>query len=63
MTATDMHEAKFSKITLALLEDSGWYKPNYTLADYFAYGKDRGCDFITNNCKSNTKYPEFCHKD
>lgn len=40
-----------SKLTLALLEDSGWYKVNYNYAEPFFYGKNRGCQFFeTNEC-------------
>jgi hypothetical protein len=35
-----------SNISLALFEDSGWYMPNYELAEDMWWGKDRGCDFI-----------------
>jgi len=62
MTSTDMHEAKYSSITMALLEDSGWYKPNYKMADTFTFGKGKGCDFVNNNCKIDKKYEEYCFK-
>ena len=29
---------KFSKFTLALLEDSGWYLPDYNMQDDLKYG-------------------------
>ena len=38
-----------SRITLALLEDSGWYRPNYDMAEDFL-GKNLGCDFVTQSC-------------
>ena len=33
-------------LTLAALEDSGWYKANYSLAEPFEYGRGSGCDFV-----------------
>jgi len=30
MTASDIHNPAYSKFTLSLLEDSGWYKPCYS---------------------------------
>lgn len=35
-------------LTLAALEDSGWYKANYSLAEPFEFGRPskRGCDFV-----------------
>jgi len=39
-------ENLISEISLALFEDSGWYKVNYELANLFLWGKDKGCDFL-----------------
>ena len=38
-----------SRITLALLEDSGWYRPNYDMAENFL-GNNLGCDFVNQSC-------------
>ena len=38
-----------SVLTLALMEDSGWYKANYTAADTLRWGRNKGCDF-TQTC-------------
>ena len=35
-----------TKMTLALLEDTGWYKPDYYMAEDMWWGKNRGCEFI-----------------
>ena len=41
-------------VTLALFEDSGWYKANYSMAASFKYrvdwGFNQGCDFALNKC-------------
>nr|KAI8740481.1 leishmanolysin-like peptidase 2 [Biomphalaria glabrata] len=39
------YQALIDPITLALFEDSGWYKVNYSQADKFIWGKDKGCSF------------------
>ena len=38
-----------SRVTLALLEDSGWYKANYEMAEDFL-GNNLGCDFVDKSC-------------
>jgi leishmanolysin-like peptidase len=32
---------RFSRLTLAYFEDSGWYKANYTMASTLQYGKKK----------------------
>ena len=49
-------EMAISEFTLAFLEDSGWYKPKYYTGGLFRFGKNKGCDFINNDClDSNLK--------
>ena len=43
-------EQVISEFTLALLEDSGWYKANYYTGGLMRYGKNQGCYFIQNDC-------------
>ena len=41
-----------SNLTLALLEDSGWYVPNYALASKpLAFGKGAGCAWVRDKCR------------
>lgn len=57
-------EATLSDITLAFLEDSGWYKTNYYTGGLFRYGKNAGCSFINDKCIINEKVNfnnEFCN--
>lgn len=44
-------ENLISNITLGLFEDSGWYMPNYTLANIFLWGKDAKCNFFNTSMK------------
>ncbi|MCI00821.1 leishmanolysin-like peptidase-like, partial [Trifolium medium] len=37
-------------MTLALLEDSGWYKANYSMADRLDWGRNQGTEFVTSPC-------------
>ena len=56
MTSSYQKTAVLSNITLAILEDSGWYKVNYS---YFAntsftFGKNEGCNFLDSKCLDST---------
>ena len=39
-----------SAITLAALEDSGWYRANYSVAEPLLWGRGEGCTYITEPC-------------
>uniref|UniRef100_A0A7I4YQN4 Leishmanolysin-like peptidase n=1 Tax=Haemonchus contortus TaxID=6289 RepID=A0A7I4YQN4_HAECO len=57
--------AAMSCVTLALFEDSGWYKVNYDKAEDIMWGRNLGCTFATKSCltwmKSNPTNPyPFC---
>ena len=49
----------YSSITLALLEDSGWYYPNYTYAQTPIWPRQKSCSFFYNKCLEKDSY-EFC---
>ena len=56
-------EMTISEITLALLEDSGWYKANYYTGGLMRFGKNKGCAFLENNCLDvNTYKTEFVNE-
>ena len=61
-----------SEITLALLEDLGdWYKVNYYTGGLMRFGKNKGCNFMKDDCVKQKTYPflestypsEFCSND
>ena len=52
MSGTHSSRPVFSRITLALMEDTGWYKANYDMASDLTWGKNLGCDFVMKSCKS-----------
>ena len=49
-------------MTLALLEDTGFYKVNYYSGGIFKFGKNKGGDFLVKNLVENNKatFKEFC---
>jgi leishmanolysin-like peptidase len=55
-------EPGYSKVTFALLEDSGYYKVNYEYVIPMRYGKNAGCDFLNLKCftREISTSPLFC---
>jgi len=52
---------KVSEFSLALLEGSGWYIPDYKYAEPYFFGKDQGCPFVSSKCSStSSQFDEFC---
>jgi len=60
MTSGSILGRRVSELSLALLEGSGWYVPNYDYADPFFYGKGQGCSFVTGSTSTCGNYEEFC---
>lgn len=52
MTGTHTQNSVYSKLTLAILQDTGWYIPDYNRAEQLEWGKDLGCNFAKKSCKS-----------
>jgi hypothetical protein len=50
MIADSYGENFISNFTLALLEDSGWYKVDYSKAEVMPWGRERGCEFLEEKC-------------
>ena len=42
--------SKVSGLTIAMLEDLGYYLGNYTSAECMYWGKNQGCAFVTSRC-------------
>jgi len=60
MTSGLIHDMQISELTLALLESTGWYAPDYTMADPYNWGRGQGCNFMTKSCSSSGfNYPEY----
>jgi hypothetical protein len=62
MVSTDFPDSAISDITLALFEDSGFYKVNYYSGGLFKFGKNKGCTFFSQNCIVNeaASFDDFC---
>jgi hypothetical protein len=55
-------EEVISEITLALLEDTGFYKPYYYTGGLMRFGKNKGCEFVFDKCVNQTTHeinPKF----
>ncbi|KAL4180479.1 hypothetical protein AMTRI_Chr13g92280 [Amborella trichopoda] len=50
MTGSVDTRSVVSKMTLALLEDSGWYRANYSMAEHLDWGRNQGTEFVTSPC-------------
>eukprot|EP00579_Thalassiosira_antarctica_P000623 CAMPEP_0201866140 /NCGR_PEP_ID=MMETSP0902-20130614/819_1 /ASSEMBLY_ACC=CAM_ASM_000551 /TAXON_ID=420261 /ORGANISM="Thalassiosira antarctica, Strain CCMP982" /LENGTH=766 /DNA_ID=CAMNT_0048391049 /DNA_START=19 /DNA_END=2317 /DNA_ORIENTATION=- len=46
-------------LTLALLEDSGWYRPNYKVAQNSPFALGAGCDFLEDQCIQKGAVPKW----
>jgi len=58
-----IHGRKITEFTLAYLEGTGWYAPDYSYAEPFFFGKGLGCDFIYHTCNStatSSPFEEYC---
>jgi len=60
MTATVSERSVLSNVTLAAMEDSGWYYVNYTAAmaksdlmEPVVWCRKKGCDFVFDRCNSS----------
>ena len=55
---------------MALMEDTGWYLPNYDMAEPLKWGAGLGCDFALKSCKEwmdtrmkeNRSIHPYCNK-
>ena len=45
-----------TELTLALLEDSGWYEINYYTGGLMRFGKNKGCDYYNCDNQGNRKF-------
>lgn len=58
MTSQMTGKPVLSAFTLALMEDSGWYKVDFSLGQSLIWGKNKGCGFLNTICQ--TTFSEFC---
>lgn len=48
-----------SSLTLGLLHDSGWYVPDYGVAEISPFGLGSGCEFVEESCIVNGETPDY----
>jgi len=65
MTPSRIKDRRLSLFTLALLQGTGWYQPDYSsYAEPMTYGKDAGCAFFNTECINREtlepNFKEFC---
>ena len=58
---TDGRDQILSIITLGLLEDSGFYKVNFTNAEFLSWGYKFGCEIFNSRCENWKKENYFCN--
>jgi hypothetical protein len=65
MVGEAYEEIAISEISLALMEDLGWYKTHKYTGGLFRFGKNKGCSFLKEKCidseNEKSKLDEFCH--
>jgi len=63
MISPDFPEVSISDMTLALLEDTGFYKVNYYSGGMFKFGKNKGLEFFVKDKIENNKstFKEFSY--
>jgi len=49
----------FTPLTLALLQDSSWYKANFTMVSVNPFGHGAGCEFVESSCLNDGKVPDY----
>lgn len=50
----DFERHVVTRLTLAALEDTGWYKANWDAASTMLIGRDAGCQFLNQDCRNPT---------
>lgn len=63
MTGIFDYNPVFSRLSLAVLEDSGWYTVDYTAAKDLPWGRGRGCDFVRRGCGDMLDEKPYCGMD
>ena len=55
MTPVTDESSVVSTFTLGFFEDTGWYEADYTKAEPLPWGKNKGCNFLSDSCNTGTK--------
>lgn len=60
MTGESYYNMVFSSLTIAFMEDFGYYKGNYAMEEFLLWGKGTRCDTFTGVCAT---HPHRCIED
>lgn len=60
MCSGGIYGRRVSEFSLAMLEGSGWYVPDYSYAEPFFFGQGEGCSFISATTSNSYQFPEYC---
>lgn len=60
MVAEDTQNTKFSKFTLAVAADSGWFEADFSSAEHMDWGENAGCEFANGAGCGTSSSPEIC---
>lgn len=60
MVAEDTQNTKFSKFSLAVAADSGWFEVDFSLAEHISWGRNAGCIFANGATCGISKSSEIC---
>lgn len=63
MIADSYGENYISSLSLALFEDSGWYKVDYSKAQDIKWGKGKGCAFLNEKCIEEKRSNKFLKRN
>jgi hypothetical protein len=55
MIANDHHSIRVSSFTFKVLEESGWYIPNYGMSEDLEWLRNDGCKIIDNSCANHKR--------
>jgi len=58
---SDSSENSLSLASLALMEDSGWYRVDYRGGSQPAFGIGAGCEFVSQPCIQDDRVPSWSH--
>lgn len=60
MSPIDRVNKDISDFTLILAESSGWYMVDHAKVGPYAFGKNKGCNFLKNSCMNTPMFSEYC---
>ena len=63
MTGIYSYHGKLSKLSLAMAQDSGFYKADLSLGEEFYFNKNQGCDAYSLSKNCHTELSGYCMRN